>query len=126
MGTHPIFESDFDCLTEHFVTELKKMSGKKLSFAENFALSGCAAIVSKTAAAPLACQASHPKSGRNAQTRQIGTCLCWCHRLHQTYPGRGGSWIILAWKPCQLYPLLPDTSTQLCLQGQNQGHVCHP
>merc|ERR1711976_225716 len=53
MGTHPIFESDFDCLTEHFVTELKKMSGKKLSFAENFALSGCAAIVSKTAAAPI-------------------------------------------------------------------------
>jgi len=29
------------------------MSGKKLSFAENFALSGCAAIVSKTAAAPI-------------------------------------------------------------------------
>jgi len=29
------------------------MSGKKLSFVENFALSGCAAIVSKTAAAPI-------------------------------------------------------------------------
>ena len=29
------------------------MSGKKLSFAENFGLSGCAAIVSKTAAAPI-------------------------------------------------------------------------
>jgi len=29
------------------------MSSKKLSFAENFALSGCAAIVSKTAAAPI-------------------------------------------------------------------------
>merc|ERR1711931_443509 len=52
MGTHPIFESDFDCLTEYIVTE-HKMSGKKLSFAENFALSGCAAIVSKTAAAPI-------------------------------------------------------------------------
>jgi len=21
MGTHPIFESDFDCLTEHFLSE---------------------------------------------------------------------------------------------------------
>jgi len=29
------------------------MSGKKLSFVENFALSGCAAIISKTAAAPI-------------------------------------------------------------------------
>jgi len=29
------------------------MSSKKLSFAENFALSGCAAIISKTAAAPI-------------------------------------------------------------------------
>ena len=29
------------------------MSGKKLSFVENFALSGAAAIVSKTAAAPI-------------------------------------------------------------------------
>merc|ERR1712223_1293139 len=52
MGTHPIFESDFDCLTEYIVTE-HKMSGKKLSFAENFALSGCAAVISKTAAAPI-------------------------------------------------------------------------
>merc|ERR1712170_190198 len=31
----------------------KKMSGKKLGFAENFALSGAAAIISKTAAAPI-------------------------------------------------------------------------
>ena len=29
------------------------MSGKELSFVENFALSGCAAIVSRTAAAPI-------------------------------------------------------------------------
>ena len=29
------------------------MADKKLGFAENFALSGCAAVVSKTAAAPI-------------------------------------------------------------------------
>merc|ERR1712126_375629 len=48
MGTHPIFESDFDCLTDW----VERMA-QKLSFAENFALSGCAAVISKTAAAPI-------------------------------------------------------------------------
>merc|ERR1712024_286993 len=33
--------------------KFSKMSGKKLGFAENFALSGAAAIISKTAAAPI-------------------------------------------------------------------------
>merc|ERR1711993_231552 len=50
MGTHPIFESDFDCLTEK---SIDTSMAQKLSFAENFALSGCAAVVSKTAAAPI-------------------------------------------------------------------------
>merc|ERR1712226_317804 len=51
MGTHPIFESDFDCLTDR--KKLFDTMAQKLSFAENFALSGAAAICSKTAAAPI-------------------------------------------------------------------------
>merc|ERR1712135_81835 len=42
----------FTCLKEG-QKEQSKMSGQKLGFAENFALSGVAAVVSKTAAAPI-------------------------------------------------------------------------
>merc|ERR1711970_1677218 len=50
MGTHPIFESDFDCLTDRFFVA---MGQQKLGFVENFMLAGVAAGVSKTAAAPI-------------------------------------------------------------------------
>merc|ERR1711970_549440 len=50
MGTHPIFESDFDCLTDRFFVA---MGQQKLGFFEDFMLSGVAAGVSKTAAAPI-------------------------------------------------------------------------
>merc|ERR1712050_174629 len=49
MGTHPIFESDFDCLTDKKMAEKKK----ETHFMVNFMLGGVAGGISKTVVAPI-------------------------------------------------------------------------
>jgi len=53
MGTHPIFESDFDCLTD-FCNEMSPpASGKSDNFVVNFLLGGVSGGISKTCVAPI-------------------------------------------------------------------------
>merc|ERR1712012_971253 len=51
MGTHPIFESDFDCLTELRMSP--PTAGKGDKFYVNFMLGGVAGGISKTCVAPI-------------------------------------------------------------------------
>lgn len=100
-----------------------------LSFAENFLLSGSAAVIAKTAAAPIERvklliqnQDEMIKQGRLERPYK-GVVDCTLHTFktegsHLSSPTicfRNPS--ILAWKCTELFALLPYTSAQFCLQG---------
>merc|ERR1712168_1676466 len=107
------------------------MSAKKLGFAENFALSGAAAVISKTAAAPiervkLLVQNQEEMIKQGILDRPYkGVIDCTARTFKPIVLGEGAGLFasILAWKSCQLHPILPHTGLELCLQGSDQGSL---